>query len=367
MKRWIGQAASLLAFWFLAITAPAWGADSDFCWKDSYGRGVGTVPQSCEPGRDRIGLLCYSKCAPGQKRVGFDCHSTCPEGLRDDGLFCRAAEYGRGGGYPWKFGDPVNNSGMFKRCEAEHGRGQCEENGAVVYPKCKPGYQAVGCCICRPVVPNCRALGLEPGIDLSCAKRVVVGDPVPGVCAPGQQRDAGLCYSNCKPSYDGAGPVCWGQCPASHPFSCAGGCAKNQAACATNTTDQVLSVLEVVANVGLAVATAGGSTAATAGGKAGATAAKTATKTGGKFAARITKQEAIAVIKKQAKEAGKELAQSAVETYADAVVQAGTTGEFDPSVLAGLDPTGIASIVVAYAKPVCTAPTPGQALPATRR
>jgi hypothetical protein len=86
---------------------------------------------------------------------------------RHDGLFCHAAKYGRGAGYPWKFGDPVNNSGMFKRCEA--------------------------------------ALGMNAGVDLSCAKNVRIGDPVPGVCGGGQQRDAGLCYPNCKTGYGGAG------------------------------------------------------------------------------------------------------------------------------------------------------------------
>ncbi len=207
---------------------------------------------------------------------------------------------------------------------------------------------------------------LNGAVDLSCAKKVLVGNPQLGTCAAGQQRDAGLCYAGCKPAYGGVGPVCWGQCPATHPVSCGGGCAKTQDACALNTTDQVLSVLEVVANVGLAVATAGTSTAATAGAKAGATAGKVAMKNGAKFAGRITKQEAIAIIKKQAKEAGKELAQATVETYADAVVQAGTTGEFDPEVLAGLDPTGVASVVVAYAKPVCTPPTEAALPPATR-
>jgi hypothetical protein len=48
------------------------------------------------------------------------------------------------------------------------------------------------------------------------------------------------------------------------------------------------------------------------------------------------------------------------------LVQAGNTGEFDPTVLAGLDPTGISGIVVAYAKPVCEAPPPGAAPPPTR-
>ena len=344
----------------------AFAADADFCWKDSYGRGVGTVPQACPAGQDRIGLLCYPACAAGTERVGTDCHSTCPAGLRDDGLFCRAAEYGRGSGYPWKFGDPWTDSGMIGRCEADNGRGACEMSGAIAYPKCKPGYRAFGCCICRPEVPNCSALGLNPGPDLSCAKKVAVGSPDVGSCAATEQRDAGLCYKGCKGGYGGVGPVCWGQCPATQPVNCGAGCAKSQAACAQNTTDQVMSVLEMVANVGLAVATAGGSTAATAGVKAGTTAAKVATKTGTQFATRITRQQAVEVIRKQAKEAGKELSEAAVQTYADAVVQAGTTGEFDPTVLAGLDPTGVASVVVAYAKPVCSAPTDAANPAATR-
>ena len=42
---------------------------------------------------------------------------------------------------------------MFKGCEADYGAGNCEESGLVVYPKCKPGFHAVGCCICSPDCP----------------------------------------------------------------------------------------------------------------------------------------------------------------------------------------------------------------------
>jgi hypothetical protein len=108
---------------------------SDFCWLDAYGRGIGTIPSECPPDKVKIGLLCYSKCPSGYARFGFDCHQICPDGFRDDGLFCRKAEYGRGAGYPWKFGDPLNNSRMIRRCEADYGKGKCEAWGAVVYPK----------------------------------------------------------------------------------------------------------------------------------------------------------------------------------------------------------------------------------------
>src|SRR5207247_1835 len=113
--------------------------------------------------------------------------SVCPEGMRDDGLFCRAAEYGRGGGYPWKIGDkPFDLGGARHRCEHDHHEG-CEQNGAIIYPKCKPGYHAIGCCICRPNKPECSKLGLGHQVDLSCGKKITIGDPTPGVCPHGEE------------------------------------------------------------------------------------------------------------------------------------------------------------------------------------
>ena len=70
---------------FVALSAtPSYATADDgkeFCWKDSYGRGVGTVPKKCVSGKDRIGLLCYDKCGKNMKRFGFDCHSVCPKGM----------------------------------------------------------------------------------------------------------------------------------------------------------------------------------------------------------------------------------------------------------------------------------------------
>ena len=52
----------------------------------------------------------------GYKRFGLDCHQICPQDFRDDGLLCRKTEYGRGSGYPWRFGDRLNDNGMRSRC-----------------------------------------------------------------------------------------------------------------------------------------------------------------------------------------------------------------------------------------------------------
>lgn len=99
-----------------------------------------------------------------------DACQPCPTGWSDLGAYCKLPEYARKD-YIWQRGDPFNSSGMKKRCEDDHGAGNCEMWNISYYPKCKPGYYAYGCCICRPLKPNCISLGLNPGSDVACAKK----------------------------------------------------------------------------------------------------------------------------------------------------------------------------------------------------
>ncbi|CAK4647034.1 unnamed protein product [Aphanomyces euteiches] len=105
----------LLAFGSNADTLA--NSSAGFCWKNSYGRGAGTMPQSCDGNQDHLGLLCYDKCPTNYTRQALDCHQNCPSDFEDQGLFCRKADYGRGAGYPWKFGDGFNLNKARKRCE----------------------------------------------------------------------------------------------------------------------------------------------------------------------------------------------------------------------------------------------------------
>jgi len=219
-----------------------------FCWKQSYGRGVGVPLSTCPSNKDKIGALCYSKCPSKMSRFGFDCHSNCPSGSSGQGLFCRWNEYGRGTGYPWTFSDGFSDSGMYSRCERAHGGGKCEKWGAVVYPKCRSGYSPFGCCICRPKVPNCSSYSLNDGIDLSCAKKVIIGDPKPMNCKIWQDEDAGLCYEPCDSELYGVGPVCWQSCDNSM-VDCGAGCAKSSGECALIVANQVLAPLILAANI----------------------------------------------------------------------------------------------------------------------
>lgn len=252
------------------IKTEATGAKLPFCWRQSYGRGVGVPLSECANGLEKDGLLCYPKCKDGYGAAGPVCWAKCPPGFTDIGAFCqKPAPYGRGAGYPWKFGDGFNLDGAMARCVRDNPQG-CEQSGAVIYPKCKPGFHAVGCCVCSPDCP--------PGwtdTGTGCTKPTYTrGAGEPMVCANGLEQDAGLCYPRCKPGFTGVGPVCWQNTPPGW-VNCGAACAKTEAECAMAVSDQVLSTVTVAANI----ATLGLATPATGATTAGAQTVKVAGKT----------------------------------------------------------------------------------------
>jgi hypothetical protein len=358
MKKFISLQGVTLVLSFLIL--PSFAQEREFCWKDTSTRGIGTIPQDCAAGREKIGALCYSKCAPGMKRVGFDCQSVCPDGMQDQGLFCRRVEYGRGAGYAWQGGDGFNLDGARSRCARDNPQG-CEQSGAIIYPKCKPGYSAFGCCICRPDPPNCSALGLNAGVDLSCAKKVTIGDPVPLVCGSQQQQDAGLCYTPCKSGYAGVGPVCWGKAPAGW-VDCGMGAAKDSLTCAKIIANQVVSVGQLALTIG----SLGTSTSLTAGLSAPEKASRL-TKLTQEFTKLKTQWDVLQKTNENVKLAVKtfEVANAARQGYVATQTLANATTEedmirFAAQIAAILDPSGAASVVAAYTYPKCSKyfPTP---------
>ncbi|EAR84615.1 hypothetical protein TTHERM_00648840 (macronuclear) [Tetrahymena thermophila SB210] len=134
------------------------------CLTDAKKRCEESTGKSCE----QYGAIMYPKCEEGFYNVGCClCESSCPPGFRDDGLFCAKPEaYGRGAGYPWKFGDSLNLNDASKRCQSENSQG-CEQNGLVIYPKCRQGFHNVGCCLCSPDCPSGTT-----DIGVSCTKPV---------------------------------------------------------------------------------------------------------------------------------------------------------------------------------------------------
>jgi hypothetical protein len=133
----------------------------------------------------------------------------------------------------------------------------------IFYPKCKDGYSNFACCICRPRTPNCNALGFNGGIDLSCAKRLKIGEPSSPSCNSDTENDAGLCYERCKSGYYGVGPVCWSKVPNGWT-DCGMGAAKDKSTCGSITSGQIMSVGTLALNVATLGASSGATTAAKA-------------------------------------------------------------------------------------------------------
>ncbi len=336
-----------------------------FCWRETYGRGVGTIPTVCPTGMENQAGLCYKLCNDGFYGVGPVCWKSCPDGYRDDGAFCAKPEaYGRGVGFPWKVGDPLNDSKMFERCEAEFGKGNCEKNGLIVYPKCKTNFHNVGCCVCSPDCPS----GWND-IGVSCTKPSYgrgVGIPPTG-CTSGKENNAGLCYVSCRDNYQGVGPVCWDvTCPNVDGLQwgdCGMGCAKNTASCINSIIDMTVSPLVAVLSIAGLVVSGGGTSAVTAtaaSAKATASTAKAikfttkAVKGVATFTKQVVKNDLIAKAKEQLN--GKPMSDSqmkGIDDYAALAVEAGRTYDFDWRDFAAFDPTGLANVAAAYANPLC--------------
>jgi len=228
--------------------------DPSVCVRHDYGRGVGTVLKvKCHSGEDQWGGLCYPKCRTGYSSVLCClCRKSDCEGMStsSDGASCiKPKPYGRGVGYPWKFGDGFNDRGMFRRCERAHGRGNCEKYGLIVYPKCRSGFHAVGCCICSPTCPS----GYKD-IGSFCIKPVYGRGP--GVsrlgCPSGKENNGGLCYYPCKSGYRGVGPVCWQNCPSSKRLNCGLFCTSNKKCAVTST-----AMVGAVDDLGLTIVSGG--------------------------------------------------------------------------------------------------------------
>ena len=110
----------------------------------------------CKKNQELNAGLCYEPCKKGFRGVAHVCWPDCPGGYKDIGISCtKPAPYGRGVGYPWKFGDKAFSLEAAKnRCNKDNPSLGCEKWGAIYYPKCKTGFHNVGCCVCSP---DCKA------------------------------------------------------------------------------------------------------------------------------------------------------------------------------------------------------------------
>jgi len=370
---------------------------TEFCWRDTHGRGVGTPlstnSSDCPAGfaKDPTGLLCYPNCKPGYRMAGPVCWQECPAGFPEAAADCgKPQAYGRGAGYAWQIGDkPFDSGGQFSRCQNDNSQG-CEQPGGgitLVYPKCKANFHAVGTNICSPDCPT----GMQD-MGAMCQRNSYtngVGEPLG--CPKGLEKSGLLCYSGCGANSDGVGPVCWDRCPANW-VQCGAGCSKTIAKCGEAITDQVVSVLSAAAMIASEVLTAGGAAGIVEAGKSSGQATKMADAT--KQASEMVEKLNLTEVLKNMKQAGtadsatvrsavanamKPTKLTAVEkgvdvaggaanfftTIADVADNSNLTQDQKNWQIAQtvlqttslVDPTGIAGVVAAYTKPLCSVVT----------
>ncbi len=304
----------------LWLASSAFAAD-DYCYKDSYGRGVGTIPNDCGAKENDAGL-CYGKCKATYYGVGPVCWQSCPSGYVDTGALCHI--------------DKALTTGGSWVCTAE-------KWGICWFKKheCPSGYTNVGlfCALNTPSVPA-GYKGLT-GLDIVKDSYGRGVGTIPG-CPSNKSYDAGLCYVGCKSGYSGIGPVCWDSCPSGYS-ACGAGCATSSKECATVTANMVTSTLTLAVNI------------ATMGGAGEAEAAEDSAEEATKLEQQI----------QQAKDAWNQLKNSSQYktlmatakgvSYAakmEKLATAQNTGEALKA-LAGFDPTGISETVAAFSFHVC--------------
>jgi hypothetical protein len=299
-----------------------------FCWRDSKGRGVGTIPgrvADCPAGYTNNGLTCgqgadtisapsqgYANCPSPYVNSGFNTCIRFPDSFWQCGGTCRDPYYHASVCTCQYWGDSLPASSMV--CPAGYSTsiiGTCIKN-------CPPGYTNTGETCFRGV----DTLGLG---SMTCRPGEVKGGgrcfPSDGNCGSNADYDAGLCYGKCGPNQDGVGPVCWDRCPSVQGtkwVNCGAGCARDKSTCDQAIINQVTSPVMVAGNVALTVVTAGGSVAADA--------AEAAVKTG-------------------AEAGGEAAAKAAVKSATEAAIKTGVRGALQKAALAVTTDAGRAALV----------------------
>ena len=210
-----------------------------------------------------------------------------------------------------------------------------DATGYLCYPACQAGYNGIG--------PVCWDFPKSYGRGAGSIK---------DGCGIGKEYDTGLCYPDCPKNSSGVGPVCWGSCGGKYGVDCGAACAVSELQCGAAIVKMITSVAESAVSIFGMVVSGGATAAGTAAFRA---AAKSAASAGVKAA---TKAGLKAYLIQQAKDLGRDLAEGEAESLAvsasENYLQSAAGGEtgFDP---ATLDPTGIASVVQSFNKPMCEA------------
>ena len=369
-------------FSFLTFGSLTADTGADYCWKDSYGRGAGTIPEQPPTGQFRHWFSdewyacptgyyrslnpdinakdaclkdnpAYSEWEPAKdlgpiiapkpngrafKDPGYNRWFSCPSGYVRSVTHVKSSSacIKQGTIWPNETLSGITDHGVYHRDTPSGGFGDPNSH----YYKCPKGFN-------RTIFPVTAANACEkvvPAKSVSKAKAKKMGS----VCGS-KEVDAGLCYDSCKSGYTGVGPVCWTSAP-SDWVECGMGAAKDDKACAAATANQVVSVGMLAINIGSM-------------GSANAKKAKDIDKLSdlekklaklkkaykafeqSKNGKKIIKTGKAASKVKKAYDAKKEMDKA--QTEEDII-------RVSAMIASLLDPTGVADVVAAYAYPLCS-------------
>lgn len=188
--------------------------------KDSYGRGAGTTLGCAADEEQNVGL-CYPKCKDGYDGVGPMCWQICPAGYTNTGLTCnRPADtitkdsYGRGVGtipdniinHTCPSGKEYSNGLCYKTCANGY-----YGDGPVCWQYCPAGYVSTGATCLRPSEDFLRSsYGRGAGTVLhACAPGTEQsGALCYPVCKTGYYGDGPVCWQTCPAGYTNDGALC---------------------------------------------------------------------------------------------------------------------------------------------------------------
>lgn len=270
-----------------------------FCWRESYGRGVGEVPgrvadcpsgyknrgatcgrgtddyfapsksAECPPGYQNMALTCFK----GPKPYGKNCFSgTCKPGYTSYGCFCASETSSLGLSY-LKCPRGYFKSKLTQRC----------------HQKCKPGYKNIGETCHKPLsILKMKSMTCKAGEKKLGARCYGTEGTLQSCLGEQGENTDGLCYPRCRPGFDGVGPLCWKRCNVGWA-DCGAGCAQTKSECGLAVADQVIAPLVVAANV----VTLGVSAGIGHGIKIGGKLVKASTKVGRAFVFAVDKLQSV--------------------------------------------------------------------------
>lgn len=220
-------------------------ARQPYCYRQSYDRYAGVPLSTCTPEQEKNGALCYPKCPDGYGGAGPVCWEHCPAGYVDTGALCtRPASTQHLSIHSADCPHHFHNTGVScyrawppKSESLDHAtcpQGM-ERKGAFCYSRCPDGYTNTGVSCYR-------------GPDTIAKKTHDRGAGTPMICQPGLQEDAGLCYQQCKPGFHGVANYCWENCQAGKT-ACGAGCASDTKACIGSTASMVIAPAMLAWNI----------------------------------------------------------------------------------------------------------------------